>query len=396
MASKVGASRGDTVRACLVILALLFTVCNGDPPPPPPPPTCQAWGTFEGCECPVGTERADVLGVCAPPRVDRHIDLGAARGVTAFSLALRDVTYIKEFAYHIQRNSWNVMRVGAQTAHDWCAQSFPMELAESDLLMHMRAAGYLPCGPAHGTPQWEANLNRLLDTTARVHNIGVQLIPTFTYKSHNECNQTEWREDQEGCQAKNVIYFNKMFDRVNAVVKAGSYQHVVWDVFNEPVHPLSQHIKDEDVRAIMLHMKTQTTLPMGVDYHGGGEGEDWRGRYPYIWRDVSNYLAFHPPRNPTPSYAIMEAAQDKYNYVKPVWADETLCWASQKNIDKYGLKGKGTIAMNGYGTEEQRMDQVVKHLRDINRVGWSPTFHSIWGIECIELGRLPKWEEIAQ
>ena len=369
----------------VLLIALVMFSCNGEPPPPPPPPTCQVWGTFEGCECPVGTERADVLGVCAPPRVDRRIDLGAARGVTAFSLALRDVTYIKEFAYHIQRNGWTVLRVGAQTAHDWCAQSFPMELAETDLLMHMRVAGYLPCGPAHGTPQWEANLKRLLDTTARVHNVWIQLIPTFTYKSHNE-----------GTQAKNIVYFNKMFDRVNQIVAAGGYQHVVWEVFNEVVHPLSQHIKDEDVLEMFNHIKARTTFPVGTDYHGGGEGEDWRGRYPYIWRDVSSYLAFHPPRNPEPTYATMEAAQDKYNYVKPVWADETVCWASQKNIDKYGLKGKGTIAMNGYGTEGQRMDQVVKHLRDISRVGWSPTYHSIWGIECIELGRLPKWEEIAQ
>jgi hypothetical protein len=268
-------------------------------------------------------------------------------------------------------------------------------MVEGDLLMDMRAAGYLPCGPAHGTPRWEDNLRRMLDTTARIHNVWVQLIPTFTYKSHNECNQAEWRRDQEGCQAKNIKYFNRMFDRVNHIVATGGYQHVVWEVFNEVVHPLSQHIKDEDVREMFIHIRDRTAFPVGTDYHGGGQGEDWRGRYPYIWRDVSDYLAFHPPRNPEPSYAIMEDTRDKYNYKKPVWADETVCWASQKNVDKYHLKGKGTIAMNGHGNGGERMAQVVAHLRDIHRLGWVPFFHSIWGIECTELGRLPTWEEIS-
>ena len=36
-----------------------------------------------------------------PPRVDRAIDWNVGYGVTAFSLALRDATYIKDFTHHV-------------------------------------------------------------------------------------------------------------------------------------------------------------------------------------------------------------------------------------------------------------------------------------------------------
>ena len=143
---------------------------------------------------------------------------------------------------------------------------------------------------------------------------------------------------------------------------------------------------------MFLHAKTRTTLPLGTDYHGGRADAQWRGRYPFVWRDVSDYLAFHTPRNPEPTYAVMEDAQDKFNYVKRVWVDETVCWASQASIDRYGLVGKGTIAMNGHGTGDQRMNQCVGHMRDIKRNGWVPFFHMIWGIECAEIGKLPRYD----
>jgi len=182
-----------------------------------------------------------------------------------------------------------------------------------------------------------------------------------------------------------------MFDRVNAIVSKGNYKHVVYELFNEVVHPLSQHIKDEDVREMYLHARSRTTLPLGTDYHGGRADDVWKGRYPYVWRDVSTYLAFHTPRNPEPMRSVIQAAQDKFKYVKRVLVDETVCWASQANIDKYSLVGKGTIAMRGHGTEDQRMTQCTAHLTDIKRVGWVPFFHAIWLIACDELGKLPSY-----
>ena len=379
------------IKTTVFAVLFAFVACNGTGPPPPPPPTsCGFWGAVDNCICPEGAPYSSVLKVCAPPRVDRAIDWHMGGGITAFSLALRSTTYVREFTYHAQRKGWTILRVGAQTAHDWCQPAAlralsaeDVEVLGGDILFSMASAGYLPCGPTHGTAEWEENLTRMLDVTARVHNMWVQLIPSFTHKSHNE-----------GSQAANIEYFNAMFDRVNKVVSKGDYKHVVYELFNEVVHPLSQHIKDEDVREMFRHAKTRTTLPLGTDYHGGRADEVWRGRYPFVWRDVSDYLAFHTPRNPEPMRYVMQAAQDKFNYKKRVLVDETVCWASQASIDKYGLVGKGTIAMNGHGTGDQRMTQCVAHLGDIKRIGWVPFFHAVWLIECAEIGRLPLYNAL--
>ena len=381
------------IRFIPVIFALGGLACNGPPPPPPPPPaTCDFWAPIDDCLCPIGAPYSSILKVCAPPRVDRAIDWHMGGGVTSFSLALRDVTFVKEYTYHVQRKGWTILRVGAQTSHDWCRPRSlrplirnlnDLKIMNNDVLWALASGGYLPCGPAHGTPEADANLIRMLEVTARIHNMWVQLIPTGTYKSHDE-----------GSQAANIEYFNAMFDHVNDIVKAGDYKHVVYSIMNEPDHPLSQHLKDEDIRAMLQHAQAMTDLPVGVDYHGGRSDDVWKGRYPYQWRTVSDYLIFHTPRNPEPSFAVMKDAQNKFNYTKRVWVDETVCWASQASIDKYYLAGKGTIAMNGHGTADQRMYQVVGHLRDIKRVGWVPFFHSIWGIECVELGKLPNYNEL--
>jgi len=361
----------------MIFVLLLFSCDPKPPPPPPPPPTCDVWGSFESCDCPVGTEKVDLLGVCSPPRVDRAIDWNMGYGVTSFSLAMRDMDFIKEFTYHVQRNGGAVLRAGAQTSHDWCNIQL-LETSSDDLLLSLQAAGYLPCGPPHASSEADHNLKVLLEVTSRIHNIWIQLIPTFTYKSHNECNDAEWRRDQEGCQAKNIEYFNKMFDHINEIVKAGDYKHVVYELFNEVVHPLSAHIKDEDVLEMFIHARENTSLPLGTDFHGEFRNENpWPGRYPFVWRDVSTYFALHPRRNPEPTLQTMKEANDRWNYSKPVWADETVCFATQENVDKYNLKGKGTIALMGRGTEEDRWEVTIKHLKDIKETGWKPFLHSV-------------------
>lgn len=377
----------NIVRTLTFLVILVLFGCNG--PKPPPPPVCDVWSAPEGCVCPTNAPFAQVLRVCAPPRVDRPVDWGAVRGVTAFSLALKSTRSIADITYWVHEHDWTTLRVGAQTSHDWC-QSHVVDravemsdaafeqLKEEDLLFALAEAGYLPCGPPHKSAEANRNLVRLLDVTARIPNTWVQLIPTFTYKSHDA-----------GSQAANIAYFNAMFDHVDGIVKAGDYKHVVYELFNEVEHPLSQHIKDEDVRAMFLHARSRTPLPLGTDYHGQGSGTNWKGRYPYVWRDVSTYIAFHTPRNPEPSYRLMEDAQDKYNYTKPVLVDETVCWASGDAIAAWNLQGKSTIAERGYGTEESRMLQVVRHLKNIHRVGWRPFYHSIWGIHCLRPGMMP-------
>ena len=366
------------VKASVVtILLLVFSACHHNPPQPPPQPPvpeCEVWQSASGCNCPEGTELLEEFGVCGPFRVDNSVNLWEVRGITAFSLALRDIPYIVQLLNHVKNAGWDplILRVGTQTAGDWCESGTP---------------GYLPCGPPHGSAEADRNLRRLLEVTARTRNVSVQLIPTFTYKSHNE-----------GTQEANIKYFNAMFDHVNVIVKEGGYQNVVWEMFNEVVHPLSQHIKDEDVREMLLHVKAESDLPVGTDYHGEFRNEEaWPGRYPFVWRDVVGYIAFHPRRNPEPTFDDLVRAQQRWNYVKPVWTDETVSWASDANIAKYHLQGKGTIAMNGYGTEDERMWQVVRHLKNVYRTSegthhWIPFYHSIWLIECAEIGRIPNFD----
>jgi len=374
----------DRLHIALLTIVLIFACCNGEPPIPPPDPEpeyCSIWEEkTPDCECPDGSEFVALLNSCVPPRVDKLIDFSQVNGgVTAFSLVLRDMKYIVQFSQHVL-DHWTlpergqvVLRVGAQVAGGWCDSG---------------SAGYLPCGPAYGTREADDNLLRLLEVTSRIPNVYLQIIPTFTYKHIDK-----------GSPAENIKYFNGMFNHANSIVQLGDYKHVVWEMFNEVVHPISQHIKDEDVLLMMQHANRNTPYPMGTDYHGGGEGDDWKGRYPYIWRDVVGYIAFHTPRNPEPSFAIMKKAEDKYKYLQPdsvygieeVWIDETICWASDENISKHNLKGKGTIALQGYGTEDERMSQVVKHLRDIHKLGWKPFYHAIWLIECAEIGRIPTY-----
>lgn len=328
-------------------ILLVAMKCNGPEPPPPPVEECEAWAPIDGCEC-----RLDEWqGRCVPPRVDRAVDWGAVKGATAFSLALRDVEWQKDFLYHAHEHNITTFRVGAQTAYDWCHND----------------VGYLPCGPPHGSVEADANLIRLLEVTARIPDTWVQLIPTFTYKSHDE-----------GSQQANITYFNRMFDHCNSLVKQGNYKHVVYELFNEVVHPLSSHIKDEDVRAMLLHARANTDLPVGVDFHGEFQGEaSWPARYPFVWRGVVDYIAFHPRRNPEPPLKVMLIAQERWDYRKPVWCDETVCWASDDEIMRFGLAGKGTIALMGRGTEAERWEAVRKHLADIREVGWTPFLHTI-------------------
>jgi hypothetical protein len=294
--------------------------------------------------------------------------------------------YIKDYVHHIHASDFTTVRVGSQT-DGWSDMQAVAAILDVSLDEAVALASYLPVGPVFGTPEWEANLVRMLEVTARVPDTWVQLIPTFT-----------WKQRDQGTPEANIDMFNSMFDRVHGVVMAGGYQHVFYEAFNEIVHPLSQHFKDEHVREVLIHINEATQIPVGTDYHGGRADDVWKGRYPYIWRDVVDYIAFHTPRNPEPSLAEMQAAQDKYKYNKPVLIDETVAWASQANIEKWDLEGKGTIAQNGYGTEASRMAQVVAHLRDIshvtNRNGlpWVPTYHSVWGIICNEISKVPPYE----
>ena len=61
-----------------------------------------------------------------------------------------------------------------------------------------------------------------------------------------------------------------------------------------------------------------------------------------------------------------------------VFFDETVCYASDDDLIEWPqFRGKGTVAMLGRGTEEERKRYVAKHIRDIIAAGGWPCFHSV-------------------
>lgn len=372
----------------LVILVLVACNGNGPPPPPPPPPECAVWSAPEGCNCPDGTPFASTLGVCAPPRVDRLIDFGAVRGLTAFSTTHRTLEEQVDYIYRTHEKGWTTHRVGAQARWPQSCGTTDLQqvldpefIPSDDIIYQMAAQGYLPCGPPHKSPEADANLVRLLEVTARIPNTWVQLIPSFTYKHVDK-----------GSSQENIEFFNRMFDHVNFIISKGDYKHVIYELFNEVIHPISSHLSEEDVEKMFIHARSETWLPVSTDHHGVTSTPKWLGRYPGIWRRRATYIAFHTPRNPEPSFNEIKESQERFGYTKPVLVDEIVCWASDRAITKYNLRNKGTIAEKGYGTEESRMAQCVRHLRDLHWNNWKGFFHMIWGIHGYHIGEMPDYD----
>ncbi|MHC4705080.1 MAG: hypothetical protein ACYTFQ_31405 [Planctomycetota bacterium] len=280
---------------------------------------------------------------------------------------MRERDYIFDFCHYVHEHGYNWLRVGTQT-DGWA--DFGHDKAE-----------YLRVGPEFGTKAWKENLETLLDVTARVPDTWVQLIPTFTHKQR-----------QKGGYKR----FIEMCRKVNEIVVAGDYKHVFYSAMNEPEHPLSNWMKDEEVRKILLWLREFTPYPVGTDHPGKRSvpASEWWGRFPWVWRDVCDYYAFHPPRNPSPPTDRWRYTVDKYaKEGKFVLWDETTCYASQVEIDKYKLKGKGTIVNMGRGGDRQRQSAMVQEMNKARASGrrgrW--LYHSIWGMECLDLGWLPRY-----
>jgi len=327
-----------------------------EPPPPPPPPP---------------------LPPPEPPRVDRPVHWERLKGVTAFALAMRDRKYVRELGHYLRDHGYTWVRVGGQT-DGWRGFGVP----------------YLHVGPEAGSSEWFKGLYEMLDELARIPEMWVQLIPSFTHK-----------QDFGGDRQQAIEWHKQLIDWNVDVVAEGNFKNVFWEVFNEFVHPLAEHLKDEDALGLAGYLRGALAAygieqPICVsDHHGGKVNRNhWDARYPYIWRyPASDYYALHPPRNVErngillggPTHEEYCEAVDRYNV--HVLFDETACWATNKEIEEYGLVGKGTIINNGRGSEEKRWRMIQSERDKMMSTGPSGhyLFHSIWGMECTDLGKLP-------
>jgi len=279
--------------------------------------------------------------------------MGATRGVSAFALAMRDKEYIRDFVDYVQSYGYTCLRVGAQT-DGWRPFGKP----------------WLPAGPDIYTPEWRKNLETLLEVTALRKNTWVQLIPTFTHK-----------------QLGGFQYLHTLCSRVVDIVMAGGYKHVFWEVMNEFKHPLTwDTLGDTDIHDLGRMIKDRTGQPVSSDHAGKLSQIDgtqvWKGYYPNAWQEF-DYYAFHPPRNPGATSEEFKQAVARW-HPKYVLFDETVCYASAKQVKDYDLQGHGTIALYGRGTEDDRKQVIRDEKAKVKASGWHGKwfYHSIWGIEC--------------
>lgn len=285
-------------------------------------------------------------------------------GVTAFPLTLRPREYIRDLVVYLKEHGYNSISTGAQAWSEKQASKVP----------------FLPCGPVDG-PEWAKNLETMLDETARHENFWVQLIPTFGYKQYDT--------DPNGMEYE---WHRQHAVRIIDIIKANGFEHVYISVMNEYKHPLTDDdIGDSDIYRLGQYIKERTGFPVSAD-HGGkekyspGKRRIWKAYYPAAWRNF-DYFNFHPPRNPEPTAEEFEKAYERWSCRGEIGRDvlllynETVSFASDDDLKKWPvLKGKGTIACMGRGTEDERKNAIRDIKANIRAAGQRSRFffHSIW------------------
>jgi hypothetical protein len=303
-----------------------------------------------------------------PPRVDQEPDLWSVRGCTAFGAANLTESELTAFISHIQ-GKCDMLRTGAQT-DGWRGMGAP----------YLEAS----VGPRFFTPEWQANLERFLDVTARM-GINVQLIPTFTHKQAGYARCME------------------ITKRVVEIQQAGSdddptpYRHIVWSAVNEWKHPISK-LNRGNVIELLRYLKRETGLAVGADMSGGTGGRGgWIGEYDSVLLPFVDYVAFHPPRYRMFGDNGCESRRPNYwdlrktvaRHLKPVWIDEPTCFISDASKALYGIERSGHYALCGGGTEDQRKKHIRDYKWNVEHAGAIWFTHATWLFECRRLGWLP-------
>ena len=256
--------------------------------------------------------------------------------------------YIVQQLTYMRSRGYNVARVGAQTS-GWCGPGFD--------------AFWLTCGTMPFTPQWYENLEGFLELSARVENMWIQLIPTFTHKG-----------DPRGRE-----FLVMLTKEVVRVVKDGDFKHVIWEAFNEFSHPITReagNLSSTTLKAVMRELPH----PRGTDVSGNHlDGDDWRGNPSHpIFSDavgMSDYIAYHPSRNPEPSETAYRRTI-QLSGGKPVLWDETVSWITESEATSLGARRRSRLFTQG--TQEEMDKQVREQLDTICRAGGAYFFHGLW------------------
>jgi len=268
------------------------------------------------------------------------------RGVTAFSLPLRDTSYIRAFIERVLEHNYNLIIVGSETA-DW------------------GGVKWLPKGPPVEGQEAVRNLSRLLTITNDYPHLTTQIISSFTIKARHHSHQQAW--------AKRVVKVCSPFKRI--IIRAVNEPHV------------HASISDDELLTLIDILK-HSFHPVSVDQPA--EGGSWR--YPEKLKRVVDYLDMHTRRNPDLNSAEL---RNLAHLNGKVLLSETTSFLSKQNLRDFPhLRNNPLFYLNGLGTEKGRMAAAKSYMKRVKAVPplrWC--FHSLDLIKCNTLDFwLPKWK----
>jgi hypothetical protein len=287
----------------IAVAIVLFPGC-GDPPTMPTMPSPP--------DLPQPTTTTTIREPVNPGRPD----MSAVRGVLSFGLVTpppghdsgAHFQFVKQWCWKCLDKGYNTLSIGSETS-DW------------------GFASYLPGGPQPYTPEWRRNLITTIEAAGEA-GCWVQLVVVLTIKSR------PFREQLD--------YTRKVRDLTQ------KYEHVYYEAVNEWYVHSSLSI-DEAVRLVEVLKRT------GKDVLLDEPGLTVRRKV----KATVTVRSVHPDRNPDPTIEQLRRARQRYGLLH---LNETTCYASDAEISEHGLAGRGTIAMNGRGTEEQRRQQIRTYI----------------------------------
>jgi hypothetical protein len=269
------------------------------------------------------------------------VDGELLKATTAFTLPLQGPGYATSFCHEMRLHGVNTARIFPETVN-WIG-----------------APGYLQ----QVAYEYDYEATKLTIEALGQAGCAVQVVISATWKEYPLQNNLN------------------LVREVTKVFKG--YQHIVWSVMNEYRHPSSHPSVNASAAAKHLLREFNAECPsclVGVDEalrvdttkHRacGGTG-------------LCDYFAWHPDRN-NDKIDNNRFFRSSKRFGQPVFFDEMVAYASEQNFQDYPiLRGKGTIALNGQGSELERWTHTNEVYNMALDEGISPCWHAIDQMLCL-------------
>lgn len=173
-------------------------------------------------------------------------------------------------------------------------------------------------------------------------------------------------------------------DLITTVTKAfRAYKHIVWSVMNEYKHPSSHDtVNSSGAAKDMLRAFNSICESCLVSIDEALRDNTTKHRA-CSGTGLCDYFAWHPDRNDD-DVENNRFFRNSKRMGQPTFFDEMVAFASEQNFQDYPiLRGKGTIALNGKGTELERWTHANEVYNMALDEGISPCWHAIDQMLCI-------------